>query len=335
MDNITRFGSPGISQRTEVYAERKMLRHAAPVMVLDYTGPMLRPQPKNTGQVVKFRRPVPFTAATTPLVEGVTPSARQFLYEDVTVQQRQYGDIVRITDHIEDTHEDPVLNDISVQSGENIGRTVEALDYGVIRAGTNVFYANGTSRTVVNTTVTMQLLRNAIRGLKRQKAMKVTQILDASPKFATRAVEAAYIVVAHTDLENDIRGLPGFTPCANYGSRQMICEHELGSVEEMRFITSPDLEPWVSAGGAPGGNVLSTNGANADVYPLLVFGKEAWVKVPLRGAGSLSPSIIPPNQRSKSDPLGQRGSVGWKMWHASVIANDGWMCRLEVAATQL
>jgi N4-gp56 family major capsid protein len=33
------------------------------------------------------------------------------------------------------------------------------------------------------------------------------------------------------------------------------------------------------------------------------------------------------------DPLGQRGSVGWKAWTGCVILNDAWMARLEVAAT--
>ena len=94
-------------------------------------------------------------AATTPLVEGVTPSATQFSYEDVSATLLQYGQIVEITDVIEDTHEDPVLNDATVQAGENIGRTMEALDWGILRAGTNVFYANGTQRTDVNTPISL------------------------------------------------------------------------------------------------------------------------------------------------------------------------------------
>ncbi|KKL70933.1 hypothetical protein LCGC14_2099990, partial [marine sediment metagenome] len=38
---------------------------------------------------------------------------------------------------------------------------------------------------------------------------------------------------------------------------------------------------------------------------------------------------------SKSDPLGQRGYVGWKTWHAIVILNQVWMARLEVCVTDL
>lgn len=133
----TKFTDAGISPRTTVYAERKMLKHASAVIVLDKLG-QTRPMPKNKSQTIKFRRPNTFSAATTPLQEGVTPSATQFSYTDVSATLRQYGQVVEITDAIEDTHEDPVLNDASEQCGENIGRTIEALTYGVVKAGTNV-----------------------------------------------------------------------------------------------------------------------------------------------------------------------------------------------------
>lgn len=333
----TKYTDAGVSPRTNVYAEREMLKHAGPVMVLDKFG-MTRPMPKNKTQTIKFRRPKVFTAATTPLVEGVTPSVTQFQYEDVETSIKQYGQVVEITDVIEDTHEDPVLNDASEQAGENIGRTIEALTYGVLRAGTNVFYANGTQRTDVNTPVSLSKIRAVIRGLKAQKAMKHTKILDGSVNYATRPIEASFVAVHHTDLEADIRNLAGFIPVAQYGSRKPISEYEIGSVEDVRFICSPDLEPFADGGGAFGGsgtNMVTTTGTSADVYPILVFGKEAYGIVPLRGQGAVSPTILRPGKPDKSDPLGQRGYVGWKTWHTAVILNQVWMARLEVAATDL
>jgi N4-gp56 family major capsid protein len=323
----------GISQRTNVYAERQMLRHAAPIVVLDKMG-LTKPMPKNKGVNMRFRRPKVFVASTTPLAEGVTPTATAFEYEDVSVAIKQYGQVATVTDVIEDTHEDPVLNDITVQLGENIGRTMEALNWAVLRAGTSVTYANGTARNQVNTPISLAKQRAVIRTLKAQKAMKITQILGSGPNYATRAVEAAYVAVGHTDLENDIRALPGFLPVAQYANRSTISEYEIGSVEDVRYILSPDLPAFTDAGGAKG-SMVSTTGTSADVYPLLYFGKEAYGLVPLRGQGSVAPSIIPVNQKTKDDPLGQRGYAGWKSWHACVILNDLWMNRLECAATAL
>ncbi len=327
------FNSPGISQRTQVWAEREMLKHAMPVIVLEKLA-MTKRMPANKGETIKFRRPIPFTAADTPLTEGVTPSSTAFAYEDVSATLAQYGQVVEITDKIEDMHEDPVLSDATMICGENIGRTQEKLNYGVVRAGTNVFYANGTARNAVNTPISLSKQRAVTRALKAQKAQKITRMLSPSTNYGTSSVEAAYVAVGHNDLESDIRNMPGFISCADYGSREKMSEHEIGSVEDVRYILSPDLDEFADAGGTAG-SMVSTSGSAADVYPILFFGQDSWGTVGLRGMGSIEPTIIPVGQKSKSDPLGQRGMVGWKMYHVSLILNQAWMARLEVAATAL
>lgn len=332
----TTYASASPSMGTVIYFEREILKHAGPVTVLDKFA-MTKPMPKNKGQTIEFRRPRTFTPATTPLVEGVTPTATTFQYDTVSVSLKQYGQIVEITDHIEDTHKDPVLNDAANQCGENVGRTTEALLYGVVKAGTSVIYANGTARGDVNTPVSLAKIRAAVRSLQAQKAMPITRMLAPSPDYGTRAVEAAFVAVCHTDLEADIRSLPGFVKVAEYGSRQPIHERELGTVENVRFITSPDLPSWADAGGTynASGTMVTTSGSNADVYPILIFGKEAFATVPLKGQGAVEPTIIPVGQKTKDDPLGQRGYVGWKTWWAGKILNELWIERIEVAATQL
>ncbi len=337
MPGVTRYGDAGVSPRTNVYAERQMLKHAGPVMILDKFG-LTKPMPKNKTQTIKFRRPRTFAAATTPLVEGITPSSTQFSYEDVSGTLRQYGMVVEVTDHIEDTHEDPVLQHASQQAGENIGRTTEALTYGILKAGTAVTYGNGAARTSVNTPVSLVKLRQCVRTLLAQKAMMITSRLDSSINYGTSAVEAAYIAVGHTDLDSDVRNLAGFTPVAEYGQIKPVHEREIGKVENIRFITSPDLGSIIDAGGAKAGaqgTMVSTSGTSADIYPILIFGKEAYGMVPLRGMGAIEPTIIPVGTKTKDDPLGQRGYVGWKMWFLCLILNDSWMMRLEVGATDL
>lgn len=331
--SITTSTSPGISQRTTVYAERQMLKVAGPTLVLEKTGPLIKPMPKNKGLNIKFRRPVPFEASTVPLQEGVTPSATSFRYEDVSGALDQYGMVVQVTDVIMDTHEDPVLNDIVQQLGENIGRTQEALNYAVLRGGTNVYYQNGTARTDVNTPISLAKQRAVTRGLAAQKAMLITNVLDGSPNYATMPVEGGYIAVGHTDLSSDIRNMPGFIAVAQYGSRRPICPQEIGSVEDVRYLLSPDLSPFADGGGAKG-SMVSTTGTSADVYPILFFAKEAWGLVPLRGQGSVEPSIVPPS-KTIADPLAQRGAAGYIFWHLALILNEYWMARLETASTAL
>lgn len=330
---IVKYADTGISPRVGVYAVRKMLSHVQSVEVLAKLG-LVTPVPANEGLTIKWRRARVEDASLTPLTEGVTPKSKTFRYDDITATLKQYGEVLETTDVIEDTHEDPVLRDMAEASGDNIGRTQEALIYAVVRAGTSVSYQNGTERTDVNTPISRNKLMAAVRSLKAQKAAKISKVLAASPNFNTRAVRGAYVAVAHTDLQYDIENLPGFMPTSDYGTMDTISEHELGSVGEIRFILSPDLDPFENGGGAAG-SMKSTGGSLADVYPVLIFGKEAFAVASLRGKSAIAPTILPASKVDKSDPLGQRAMVGWKIWFAAAITDDTWMTRLEVACTAL
>ena len=331
---ITTYGD--ISPRVGIIAEVKMLEHAEPILVLQKFGDA-KPQPKNKGQTVKFRRPVPFAKATTALTEGVTPASQKMAYQDVSVTMAQYGAWTEITDVIANTHEDPVLQDVTMLLGEQAAETFEALTWRVISGGTSVIYANGTARNQVNTPVSLAKLRLASRFLKAQRAKKITKILAPSVNVGTKGVEAAFVIVAHTDTESDIRGLAGFKAVADYGTRQPLCPEEIGSVEEFRFVLSPVLSSLPDAGGAKG-TMLSTGGTSADVYPMIVLSQNCFGIVPLKGnggPGSITPMILNPNQPRGNDPLGQRGSAAWKSYFAAVRLNELWMSRIEVAVTAL
>jgi N4-gp56 family major capsid protein len=330
MGNTTTYGD--IGQRTAAYASREMLKHAEPVLILSKMG-MSKPVPKNTAEQVKFRRPIPFTVSTVPLAEGVTPTPQKISYEDVSVTLKQYGAVVEISDWVMDTSEDPVLRDATMLIGEQAGATAEQIVYNAVKGGTNVVYANGSARNAVNTAITLNKQRAVTRTLAAQKARKISRIIDSTPDFNTTPIEAAYIAVAHTDMESDIRNLAGFIPTAEYGAKRLISEHEIGSVENVRYVLSPDLDSFADAGGAKG-SMVSTTGTSADVYPVLYFGMEAFAVVPLKGENAMTPIVTNPKP-SKSDPLGQRGYVGYKFAFAAVILNELWMARLEVAVTAL
>jgi len=319
-----------INQRTALWAMVEMLSHAQPVLILSKFG-LQKPMPMNKAGTAKFRRPVPFSPATTPLVEGVTPSPQKMAYEDVSVSMNQYGATVEITDVVSDLAEDPVLADASMLCGEQAGATIEQVIYGAVKAGTNVQYANGTQRTDVNTVLTLALQRKVTKFLKAQKAKKVTSILSGSANFGTLPVEAAYIAVAHSDCESDIRNMAGFIPVASYGSRSPVCDEEIGSVEDVRYVLSPDLASYADGGGTKGA-MQSTSGTSADVYPVIFFGKEAFGLVPLKGMAAITPMVV--NMKpSAADPMAQRGYVSWKTYFAACRLNESWMERCEVAVT--
>ena len=55
----------------------------------------------------------------------------------------------------------------------------------------------------------------------------------------------------------------------------------------------------------------------------------------MRGKESLDPTYLPPGQKSKSDPHGQRGYAGTTWWKAAMIENNGWLAVGNVGAKAL
>ena len=74
--------------------------------------------------------------------------------------------------------------------------------------------------------------------------------------------------------------------------------YELGSVENYRFITSPELAPYADAGADIGSTGLMGT-TKVDVYPFIVVGEDAWGQLSLRGSDALDPTYIPPGRASR------------------------------------
>lgn len=324
-----------ISPRIGIYAVAKMLAHAAPVLVLEKFA-KVEALPKNKGLTIKWRRPVPFDVNPVALTEGVTPTPQILEYEDVTSVISQYGAWVPFTDVIKDTHEDPVLNNISELCGEQAASTKEAILWGVLRAGTAVIYSGtATSRATVLAPIDEAELRLAARELKANHAKPITKMLAASEKIATEPVQGGYVAFGHTNLNDDLRDLNGFVSIEKYASGSPLDVNEVGKFEHIRFILSPQLEPFFGAGSATTTGVLNTNSA-VDVYPIVVIAADAYATTPLRGMESVEMGILNPKMAgSYEDPLGQRGMVAWKMWYVATRLNESWMIRIECACSAL
>lgn len=338
-----------ISPAVAAWAVVRMLKRALPLLVFEKFGQTYA-LPTNSTQTAKFRRYFLSGAtgsagsgsgdfytplATTPLVEGVTPEGRSLANQDYTVTLAQYGDYVTITDVINDTHPDNILAEATDILGENAAETVETLRFNVLKAGTNVFYANQVAgRTTVASKISLADQRRVTTALNRQNAKKITSIVASSADFNTKSVEASYVAVVHPDLETDIRDMTGFKPVADYGPHTTPWEGEIGSVEQVRYIATTVAKPFLAGGVvvATAPTLRSVGGVNIDVYPVLYFARDAFGIVPLKGKSSMTPMVVNPKP-APGDPLGQRGTVGWKLWTATVILQEAFMARLEVGAT--
>lgn len=324
---MTTYGD--ITPRTAAYVAVELLKRAMPYLCLEKFG-QAKSLPANKTQSMKFRRYNSLGLRTTPLVEGVTPTSEKMTATDISATLYQYGGLVEITDIIQDTHEDPILQEAIAVSSEQAAKTVETLRYNVLKACTNVFLANSAAtRGAISTTITRVDQRKIVRALERQEALFVTSVVKSTPSFNTESILPAYAAVTHVDLTSDIRGMQGFTSVADYGGMKA-WETEIGAVEDVRYLKSTIFTPYAGEGAATS-TMLSTGG-NCDIYPVMIFGKDAYATIALKGKYAITPIVINPVP-SKSDPLGQRGSVSWKTMQTTVILNDAWMAVLEVACT--
>src|SRR5262245_39501548 len=176
-----------ITPAVAAWAVVRMLKRALPLLVFEKFG-QTYPLPTNSTQTAKFRRyflsgstgaagngtgDFYTPLATTPLIEGVTPEGRSLANQDYTVTLQQYGDYITITDVVNDTHPDNILAEATDILGENAAETVETLRYNVLKAGTNVFYADQVAgRSDVITAISRDDQRRVTTALNRQNAKK-------------------------------------------------------------------------------------------------------------------------------------------------------------------
>ena len=327
----------------------EILAHAVPLEVLGKTGRQI-PMPRNNSDTYVARRWLPYGASALnsstmnqffgnapgdrgnaiaqahQIQEGVTPPPDSIVPMDITVVVVQYGCLYGFTDKTYDLYEDDIPKAMIEQIGERVTLVNEMIIWGALRGCTNAYFGGaGSSVGTVNGGLTLGMIRKIAKNLQANHGKPVNKMLKSGPNFGTDAVTEGYTVYCHTDLEPDIRDLPNFTEAARYASGTPM-PNEIGKVERFRFITSPDL-PAIQDGGAAIGasGLYSTSGTSIDVYPFIVTAQDAWGQIALRGKDSLSPTFLPPGEKSKADPLGQRGYAGTAWYKAVLIENAGWM----------
>jgi N4-gp56 family major capsid protein len=293
--------------------------------------------PKGKTKTLKFRRYEDLPRATSPLAEAVPPAAGKLQYTDVSVTLEQYGYYVPLSDVVLDTHEDPITDQVKKLCSKQIFETNEVITIGVLKGGTNVFYANSaSSRSNVASAVLRGDLRRVYRYFRKYKAEETTEIIKASSLVSTEPVSPAFFAFGHTDLDADIRAIDGFVPAAQYSNSGKALPGEIGKVDQFRFILTALFDPWDAAGASGtaflSGGTAPSAAAACDVYPLLIVAKDAFGTVRLQGSTAVTPMLSLPKPQV-GDELGQVGFVSWKTYLAAVILNQNWIARVECAAT--
>lgn len=313
--------------RLQAYYDRVAIETAKVLQTYDNYG-QKRPMRKASGNQIDFRQWNTLAMATTPLVEGVTPTGSKVTASQVTATIRQYGDFVPYSDEVDLFNIDSVLTEFTQLLGQQAGETLDIITRDVLVAGTNVFYSNGVARNTVASVPTLANIRLVVRALKRQNAKRFGNIVSGTTKVGTLPVPMSFRAFVHPDTGTTLKAITGWKNVWDYASDSQREEGEIGALDEVRVIESTHGKVWEDAGAAVGGGFITAGAANNDVYAMVIVGKDAYGVVPLDG-DSIKTINKPLGSSGTADPLNQQGTMGWKAHKTAVILNDLWMARLE------
>lgn len=342
--------------RTNTLAAKEMLARVARCEV---SGKFAKnsEMPLNATDNITWRRLKPFnaTAYETPnitptmlstpggsnllLTEATNPTDYTVDYTDVTATMLNYGVLFSFSSKVQLLHEDDVPGDMVDLAGDTLGEAMELVRIGaMISASANVRLASlAASETAINKKISPQDLRSAARVLASRRARKHTEILAPSVNIKTEPIEAAYIVLIHTDAIPDIRDLTGFVHISEYGQRKVVSEYEVGSWEEFRFVAIPVMTINIDTGAAGASGLvpalIGSGTGKVDVYNSIVLAKEAFGHVMLRGRTALKPTLLPATTVNHGNPMGLKGYVGANVWYAAKALNENWMVKIRHGVT--
>ena len=304
------------------FYSRDLLIRVQPFLVHNKFG-MVKDIPKGNSDIIKFRRYANLSAATTPLVEGVTPAGSQLSKTDISATLNWYGDFVTLTDKLTMETEDPVRMETNEILADQAGDTLDQLGRDIINAGTSAIWSGSgntqTSEVAAGDVIATADIDTAEETLKANKARFMTSYVDPSTGISTVPLPPCFIGICHVYTTKTLRAMSGWTKVELYANPSSRMEGEIGKYGNTRFIETVNAKVFTGAGTA-----------SIDVYSTLILAKYAYGVTRMSGA-AMQNIVKPLGSGGSSDPLNQRETSGWKASFTAVILNDAFMVRIEHA----
>lgn len=116
-----------LTQLMKTYYDRALLHYAKPSMVIDSLADKSRDIPQREGKTVNFTRYVPLDIVTATTSEGENPDYVEMEAFEFEKTVSKYANSVRLTELVQLTAYDDVLDSAVMLQGENMGRSVNRL----------------------------------------------------------------------------------------------------------------------------------------------------------------------------------------------------------------
>jgi N4-gp56 family major capsid protein len=294
------------------YYDRLLLMTAYPQLVHTKFA-QKRVLPEKMGDTIVFRRYARLATVPIPITDGITPPGAPLSATDIKARVDFYGNFVTITNQVELTVEDRVLNESSRLLAQNLAQTMDEVTRDVLASTSSVLQcANGINGNTP-TELTKSDIDAAVQSLLNNDAEMISEVVTGRDKSGTVPVRPSFWGYIDTALLDDLEAVANFVNTANYPSQGSVLDAEWGSTGNVRWL-------YTSVG--------SVTSAATPVYNNFIVGKEAYAVVHL-GSESGEFYVEPLGSAGSADPLHQRGSVGWQHPFVSRILNDSFMLNLE------
>ena len=297
-----------LSVEMKTYYSDYLIDNAQPNLVHDQFG-QKHPIPQNGGKQIEFRKFMPFSKATTPLKEGVTPDGGSLSVTKVEATVEQYGYYVTMSDVLMLTAIDNTLLETTKLLGSQAGATLDTITREVLNGGTSVMYSGGKeAREEIDETckLTVDDVYRAARFLKAQNAPKI---------------DGSYVAIVHPDVAYDLMRDDEWIDVHKYSATSEIFEGEIGKIAGVRFVETTEAKIFAD-GGAD----------NRDIYSTLVLGANAYGVTEITGGG-LKHIVKQLGSGGTADPLDQRATAGWKGTKTAERLVENYMIRIESASS--
>jgi N4-gp56 family major capsid protein len=300
-----------VPPEVRTYFDRLLLTLARPYYIYDMFA-QKRTIPLNSGDQMIFRRYSTLTAATVPIQDGTTPPGDSLSITDFSTQIKWYGNFVVITDQVQFEVQDRVLNEATRVLSLQLGLTIDTLIRNMMVATASSILCSQGINGNAPTEITTADIKTAVRALRLGNARLLTKPIMGENRFATSPVRSSYWGFMDVTIQNDLEACADFLSCANYPNPMDALEAEWGSTNNVRWLLST--------------NGYSTSGSTP-IWSNIILGQEAYGVVKL-GSKEAEFIVKPLGSAGTSDPLNQRGSVGYKYPFATRLLNDNWITRL-------
>lgn len=301
-----------LSEENQTFYDRTMLEREVPELFLYEDGDK-KVVPPGKGTSAEFRKLNSLPVPENSLEEGVTPEGSKLSVTAVVATLKQEGDYVTITDVLDMQGKDPIITETSEMFGEQSAETIDSRIGDIVSAGTTVQYANqkASRDSITNADVlTGAELRKAKRRLKKANIKT----------FKDKTYHALIDADQEYDFKNDTSG-NGFVEVAKYANTKALLDGEIGMFDGIRIRVTSQAK-----------TVDNSNGVT--VHKALVYGRHAYGVVDVeKGKGKAKVIVKPIGSAGTTDPLNQRGTIGWKAFFTAVRLNELGICRIETGAT--